>query len=269
MSKIFTYELKRAMNPNVIFAVIGVVFCICFDSWNDLIHAIKSSDTSFCVYYIMHNSAFGGMCRSYILPIFAALPFASSFCEERNNNAVAFIVSREGRRRYSVVKYIVNAIAGGLTVAIGTALLLLSLSTKFQMTNGYYETSGIEDIFHKWLAINHPFQYGLAEIALGFMRGMLWAGAAMFISLYITDKLVITMFPFLGSYVIVRVSQMLSIDDSYRFDFILLGRTVIKDSGYTVIIATVISIILVSIIGYIFTWKMVRGLKDGMFYESR
>lgn len=269
MSRIFAYEFKRAMNLGVILAMIGVVFCICFDSWNDLINAIGSSDTSLCVYYFMENSAFGGMCRSYILPIFVTLPFAASFCEERNSNAVAYIASREGMRKYSAVKYIVNAIVGGLTVAFGTILLIIFLRTEFQMTSDYYEASGAADIFHKWLAINHPLQYCLTEAALGFMRGMISAGAAMFVSLYIADKLVITMFPFLGSYVIVRVSQMLLIENDYRFDLILIGRTVIKNSGYTVMIAAVISIVIVSITGYIFTEKMVRGLKDGTLYQSK
>lgn len=268
MRRIFAYEFKRAMNPGFIAAVIGVVFCICFDSWNDLIQAIKNSDTSSSVHYFMWNSAFGGMCRSYILPVFATLPFAASFCEEKNSNAVAFIVSREGMRRYSAVKYIVTVITGGIAVASGILLLLIFLYTKFQMVSDY-ETSGAADLFHKWLAIHNPLQYCLTETALGFMRGMIWAGAAMFVSFYIADKLVITMFPFLGSYVFVRISQILSIDNGYRFDFILSGRTVIRNSGYTLLIAVVISIVLVFVIGFVFTKKMVRGLKDGTLYESK
>lgn len=91
----------------------------------------------------------------------------------------------------------------------------------------------------------------------------------MFASLYLTDRLVITMFSFFGSYVIVRISQMLSIDDKWRLDQILIGRTVVKDSGHTVMIAAIVSGILVFLMGCAFTRKMVRGLKDGMFYESK
>ena len=91
----------------------------------------------------------------------------------------------------------------------------------------------------------------------------------MLVSLYLMDNIVITMFPFLGNYVIVRISQMLSIDDKLRLDQILTGRTVIKDSGYTVMIAAIISGVLVFLMGCVFTRKMARGLKDGMFYESK
>ncbi|MDE7342106.1 MAG: hypothetical protein K2N80_16375 [Lachnospiraceae bacterium] len=271
MSRIFINEWRRAINASVIIAIIGVMFCICFDSWNDLAGAMQSGSTVWCVYYFMSNSAFGGMCRNYILPVFATLPFAASFCEERNSRAVAYIASREGMRRYGSVKYIVNILMGGLVVAFGTVLLILFLRMRFQMISDDYEASvgGAADLFHKWLAVHYPVRYCMTEAALGFMRGMIWAGASMFVSLYLTDRLVITMFPFLGSYVIVRISQILSLDADWRFDQILTGRTVIRDSRYTVTIAAIVSGILVFLMGVCFTEKLVKGLRDGMFYESK
>ena len=271
MSRVFRKEWRRAINTNTVIAMLGVVFCICFDSWNDLVNAIQSGNTVWCVYYFMSNSAFGGMCRNYIVPVFAALPFATSFCEERNSKAVAYIASREGMRRYGIVKYIVNILMGGLVIALGTILLILFLRMRFQMTNEYYETSvvGTADVLHRWLAVHCPVCYCMMEAALGFMRGMIWAGASMFVSLYLTDKFVITMFPFLGSYVIVRISQIVSLDANWRLDQILIGRTVIRDSGYTVMIAAIVSGILVFLMGACFTEKLVKGLRDGIFYESK
>ena len=211
------------------------------------------------------------MCRNYILPVFAVLPFATSFCEERNSREVAYIASREGIRRYGAVKYIVNILMGGLVVAFGTILLILFLRMRFQMTSDDYKTFAADtaDLFHKWLAVHYPIRYCMTEAVLGFMRGMLWAGVSMFVSLYLTDRFVITMFPFLGSYVTVRISQILSLDANWRFDQILIGRTVIQDSGYTVMIAAIVSGILVFLIGICFTEKLVKGLRDGMFYESK
>ena len=271
MIRVFANEWKRAINLSCIVAIIGVVFCICFDSWNDLINAMQSGNSVWCVYYFMSNSAFGGMCGNYILPVFATLPFATSFCEERNSKAVAYIASREGMRRYGVVKYIVNILMGGLVVAFGTVLLFLFLRMRLPMTSDDYKVTvyGAAGAFHQWLAVHHPIRYCMTEVALGFMRGMIWAGVSMFVSLYVTDRLVITMFPFLGSYVIVRVSQMLSLDDNWRLDQILIGRTVIKDSGHTVMIAAIVSSILVFLVGICFTKKLVKGLRDGMFYESK
>ena len=137
MSRVFINEWKRAINTSTFLAVIGVMFCICFDSWNDLVSAMQSGNPAWCVYYFISNSAFGGMCRNYILPVFAALPFAASLCEERSSKAVAYIVSREGMRRYGAVKYIVNILIGGLVVASGTVLLMLFLRIRLQMTSDY------------------------------------------------------------------------------------------------------------------------------------
>ena len=228
MSRVFINEWKRTLNTGTVIAIIGVMFCICFDSWNDLAGAMQSGSTVWCVYYFMSNSAFGGMCRNYILPVFAALPFASSFCEERNSRAVAYIASREGMRRYGSVKYVVNILTGGLVVALGTALLILLLRMRFQMTSDEYEAvDGAADLFHKWLAVHDPLRYCMAEAFLGFMRGMIWAGASMLMSLYLTDRFVITMFPFLVSYVVVWIIQILSLDADWRFDQILIGMTLI------------------------------------------
>ena len=271
MSRVFMNEWKRANNIGTVIAIIGVVFCICFDSWNDLVGAMKSGNAVWCVYYFTSNSAFGGMCKNYILPVFAVLPFATSFCEERNNKAVAYIASREGMRRYGIVKYIVNILMGGLVVAFGTVLLILLLRMRFQMTNDYYDASvsGTADILHKWLAVHYPVRYCMTEAVLGFMRGMIWSGVSMLVSLYLTDRLIITMFPFLGSCVVVRLSQMLSLDANWRFDQILIGRTVIRDSAYTVMLAAVVTGILIFLIGICFIKKLVKGLRDGTFYESK
>ena len=77
------------------------------------------------------------------------------------------------------------------------------------------------------------------------------------------------MFPFLGSYVIVKASQIVSLDADWRLDHILIGRTVIRDSGYTVVAAAIASSILVFLMGVCFTKKLVKGLRNGMFYESK
>ena len=68
---------------------------------------------------------------------------------------------------------------------------------------------------------------------------------------------------------VVRISQILSLDADWRFEQILIGRTVIGDSGYTVMIAAIVSGILVFLMGLCFKEKLVKGLRDGMFYESK
>ena len=60
MRRVFINEWKMAINISTVIAIIGVMFCICFDSWNDLASAMQSGNSVWCVYYFTSNSAFGG-----------------------------------------------------------------------------------------------------------------------------------------------------------------------------------------------------------------
>lgn len=139
MKKVFAVEMKRAINIGWIISILGVCFSICFDSWNDLMRALTSHTGS--IHYFFWNSSWGGVCRTYFLPIFAAIPFATSFCKEYKNHSLSFIVSREGKKRYCTVKYVINALCGGVTVAIGTGVLLLALSFVLPMADSTFQVS--------------------------------------------------------------------------------------------------------------------------------
>lgn len=261
MTKVFSAEFRRAMNIWCILGIFGVAFSICFDSWNDLIRSLENNDGD--VHYFFWNSAFGGMCRTYLLPIFATFPFATSFSNERKSKSVAYIVSREGRKRYCITKYIVNAISGGVVVAIGTAFVLLMLSITFPMTNLDFQDVQVADMFHSWLAVYRPMVYCIVEICLGFCRGIIWSSIALLISVYIEDPLVVIVSPYMVSYAFVQFCRLLQIDNKYRLDMILIGRTVINSSWNTMTIALTSTLIIVFIIGIVFVKKLVRRLRDG------
>lgn len=264
MTKVFLAEIKRAINIWCVLGILGVAFSICFDSWNDLIQNLKNNSGD--VHYFFWNSAFGGMCRSYLLPIFAAFPFATSFSNERKSKSVAYIVSREGRKRYCITKYIVNALSGGTVVAIGTALVLLLLSIAFPMTDSDLQDVQAADIFHSWLAVNRPMMYCTVEICLGFCRGIIWSGIALLISVYIEDPFVVIVSPYMVNYVFVQFCRLLQIDNNYRFDMILIGRTVVHSSWNTVAIAITGTLIIALLIGTVFVKAIVRRLRDGTIH---
>ena len=102
MKKVFAVEMKRAINIGWIISILGVCFSICFDSWNDLMRALTSHTGS--IHYFFWNSSWGGVCRTYFLPIFAAIPFATSFCKEYKNHSLSFIISRAFSHFYNIKK---------------------------------------------------------------------------------------------------------------------------------------------------------------------
>ena len=266
MKRIFAAELKRAVNYRWIISIIGVLFSICFDSWNDLINGITSK-TGY-VHYIFWNSSWGGVCRSYFLPIFAALPFALSFCAEYKSHSFPYILSRESKKNYCMIKYIVNALCGGAVVGIATALLLFLLSSVFPMVDERYYVEDIQifDRMHMWSALHHPAQYICIEILSGFLRGVLWSSVALCVSVYLTDAMVVLASPYIISFMVVQAYRLFRIDDTYRLDKLLTGNMIIKSSVYTVGICT-ICVALITFAGYILFWRAVRWrLKNGAIY---
>lgn len=261
MIKIFLAEFRRAMNIWFILGIVGVSFSICFDSWNDLIRSIENSNGY--VHYFFWNSAFGGMCRTYLLPIFATFPFAASFSNEKKSKSLAYIVSREGTKRYCIIKYVVNAISGGMVVAIGTAFVLLMLSIKFPMVNSDFQDVQITDMFHSWLAVNYPMKYSIVEICLGFFRGVIWSSVGLLVSIYIEDAFVVTVSPYMINYAFIQFCRLLQIDNRYRLDMILMGRTIVRSSFDTLIIALISTLIIALIIGIVFVKNILRGLSGG------
>lgn len=267
MTKILSAEFRRAMNIWFVLGIAGVAFSICFDSWNDLIRSLENNNGY--VHYFFWNSAFGGMCRAYLLPVFATFPFAASFIHERKSRSTAYIVSREGRKRYAIAKYVVNAISGGAVVAIGTALVLALLWVVFPMTDmtdpDIWDVQAA-DLFHSWLAVHHPVKYCIVEICLGFFRGIIWSGIALLISVYIQDSFVVTVSPYVGSYAFVQFCRLLQIDNGCRLDMILSGRVVIHSSLNTVVIALICTMIIALMAGILFVRKIERGLGNGSIH---
>lgn len=262
MIKNILAESRRAMNVGVFLGVIGVILSICFDSWNDLVRAFVNQNG--CVHYFFWNSAYGGVCRTYLLPVFAAVPYAAGFCADKNNHVLSFVLVREGKKGYGASKYIVNAFFGGMTVAIGTGILFYSLAIFFPVAEEY-SAEEITPTLHFLIASTHPYLYGLVEVGNAFLRGMLWSSLAIFVSLFIQDSLVVIISPYFLSFVLVQVYRIFGIPGEYRLDFLLTGRVVIKSSVYTLGICTIVVFAIVGLFGILFVKKIQRGVENGLY----
>ena len=112
------------------------------------------------------------------------------------------------------MKYLFNALCGGVTVAIGTGVLLLALSFVLPMADSTFQDAVVSDRFHAWIALYHPFEYGMLEVWSGFLRGILWSSIALCVSAYISDPFVVLVSPYFVSFFIVQ---------AYRMGMLLIG----------------------------------------------
>ena len=149
--------------------------------------ALTSHTGSIHYFFGIHH--WGGVCRTYFLPIFAAIPFATSFCKEYKNHSLSFIVSREGKKRYCTVKYVINALCGGVTVAIGTGVLLLALSFVLPMADSTFQDAVVSDRFHAWDCIISSVRIWNVRGMVGILESILWSSIALCVSAYISDPL--------------------------------------------------------------------------------
>ncbi len=73
------------------------------------------------------------------LPIVVAFPFMVSFCAERNNGLMRFTISRTGKLRYYLSKFISALISGGFAVMLGIAVF--NDNFDFDRANAFYPSS--------------------------------------------------------------------------------------------------------------------------------
>ncbi len=258
----FFCELKRAMNFRIILGVMGVIFCICFDSWNDLLGAFRGNVGN--VHYFFWNSAYGGVCREYFLPVFSAIPFAVSFCKEYNENVFPFIVSREGKTGYCIMKYVANALCGGVVVACGTLILFILLAARMPIANMTSLDVASEVRLHFWISMHDPFLYGVVEVVNGFLTGLLWSSIALSVSGYIPNTFVVIMSPYLMSFVLVHTFRLTGIDSAYWFTKWLTGYSVIGSSVKTMGLSVVVILTILGILGVLFTKKVRRRIENDL-----
>lgn len=164
------------------------------------------------------------------------------------------------------MKYVINALCGGVTVAIGTGVLLLALSFVLPMADSTFQDAVVSDRFHAWIALYHPFEYGVLEVWSGFLRGILWSSIALCVSVYISDPFVVLVSPYFVSFFIVQAYRMGNVVDRYRLDKLLTGNVIIQSSVHTVLICTTVVLLIVILFGILFRRTVLRRLEDGVFY---
>ena len=115
---------------------------------------------------------------TYMMPLFAALPFSTGFCADWNSGFSSAAALRSGKRDYLLSKVRLCALSGGLAPAAATLIFAVFLNLRFP-TAGYLMESFAEgDAFNRILNLGAPgglILYYAGNIAMQFLAGACWS----------------------------------------------------------------------------------------------
>ncbi|MDR2044592.1 MAG: hypothetical protein LBQ15_09560 [Clostridium sp.] len=260
---IVTANLRRAFRAKFWLAAVLFAAALGFDSGGSIVWALRNpvdpqSVTS--VHYFYFNAvSFGGAYSHYLAAMLAGLPFAGSYAEELA--MFPYLLSRTRTVRYCLSKMACAALSGGLALTAGAFLFLAVLSLKLPLVTEakLFESQWIP--FYELLSTGSGISYFVVCLYFAFLSGALWSGAAMLVSVYLPDKLVVTVSPFVLSFVLTQICRLTKLDDHFRLDRMLSVRVWLGSVGATIAAATlaVAGIWLVCCVW--FTRRVKRGLR--------
>lgn len=254
-------SLKRAFRVKFWLASLMVIAAISFDSWPTLITALSSPlnpKGTISVHYFYFNAvSFGGVFSRYLIAMLAAIPFSAEYIEEYE--MFPYILARTRTIRYGVSKMLSAALSGGLALAFGGLLFMLALSLKLPLIteSRLLEMQWIP--FYDLLISGNGISYFAVCIALMFLNGFLWGGAAMCISAYIPNKFVVIASPFVMSFLLVQICRLLRLNNNIRLDYLLTGRAWLGSTTATLVAPVLVVALIWGICCVKFTQKLKKG----------
>lgn len=239
--------LKQAFSWRILILIIGVSSCICLDNGNT-IALIWHKESSVMVYnYIMNSVIYAGSYIPYLAPVLAACGYASSYCREYDCGMSELFIGRMGCFPYSLAKIITSALYGGMIYSLGIALFVIVVGTKIPLY--VKEWSSGEDCFpfYNFLAEDKVLTFYMVIFYLTFLSGILWSVVALTVSAYIRNIYVTVASPLLFSFLLGRIYVFLGVDEKYRLDLWLSGRSAMSSDSLSLLIES--SIVLLILVG--------------------
>lgn len=178
------------------------VFETIFSLDKDIIQK-EFSLSSICVF----RQCLSGYITMFI-PIIAVFPFMVTFCAERNSGLMRFTISRTGKIKYCLSKFLACIISGGLCVLIGVFIFGIVSAVIFPGIENYNVSPEEFEIF----VPGGEFQTVLKTFLGAFIYGAVSSMPAFFLSSFCKNPYVITCIPFMFIYIWDTALSKLSAD---------------------------------------------------------
>lgn len=255
------YRLMR--KPELWIAVIAVAVVAIGNTLPELSQMVQKEFLT--VDKIIDNiTTVGGWYRNLIFMI-AAIPFAGSYCKDTEHHFREGMLWRAKGESYIWSKILWNGAASFFATFVGLfiAVVMFSFFQKFY----YYDVGPQGDyfgIYTEILEAGHPFCFIFIRIVIFSIGSMFWSTAALTVSAWKQDILVVYATPFLASYILARIQNVMP--EFINIDFCIAGRELIPYSWLSNLLYGIFFLMFLTLVfGNIFAWKVKRSVNGGKY----
>lgn len=251
MKGLWLSGFKRAFLSKWYFlSIIGTVI-MCYISARDY---IGGGANSVYVIELMINL---GMFKKVIV-FFAAIPYATAFCQDYNSGYINFVVSRSGVRSYILSNTAICVVSGFSAVFLGIMSFWGILS--FFYPPQTYEAMGV----YSNTVINNPVIYILIVTSIFSLYAAMWTASGLSLSSIIPDKYVALGSPLILGYLLEEITYRfppyLNLYQLSHPGIEVFGKSAFSNYFYTISVF----IFVIVILGYIFSCFVKRRIKNEM-----
>lgn len=197
-------EINRILRRPIfwVLVLVGVAFAIApiKEGWLAIAPDYMLMELSPYVHWIYLYPTASENIYKLIFPLLAAIAYADSYAEDFNTGFIKNILTKVKKKKYLRIRYIVNFCLGGFIVILPLMLNFLCTMAVYPLIepNFYYGSNlVIESSFLPDLYYQHPFLYILLRIFILFFVGGMFASLGLAVSVFIKNRYVIVIFPFL------------------------------------------------------------------------
>ena len=262
LPRLFGAEFKRSLTVRFLLVPVGVVLCICLDTWNQIPFMWTSPETMDVYYYWCNSFIFGGFYGIYVVPMLATLPYAVSFCEEYNTNMLRVLLMKAGKKKYCMSKVLTTFLSGALSVSAGGITFIFLANFFVQLFNRARLPETEAFPYYEFLLQGNVACYFTAVIFLLFLNGGLWATVALLVSSYFPNIYVTAASPLILSFLTGRAYLVLKIPVRLRLDLWLQGRSSAGTDQLTILCSALVVLGLTVGFGILFYQKLKRRVEN-------
>ncbi len=257
--------VHKFLSCKLILAVIGVAFCICLDTWNQIPFLWNCERGDITGYYYFWNSyCYGGQYLPYFALSLSTVIGTVDYCNEHKSGVEVYVIQKIGNIRNYAYSKAFFTFASCVFIYLAGMILFLIFSSLFQP---FYdaamdsETQGFP--YYNFLKYGNGILYFIILLYLALLRTTLWNMLSLLCSAYFKNKYITIAFPMLAAYAFRRFLAIIKIDSNLRLDMLLSGMTVFISDAITLCICS-ITVLLISLLCMkYFVKKVEKNVKNG------